>query len=164
MAIDGLHFRINEPSPFSKKWYSHKLQGPGLTYEIAVAIRSGDIVWAYGGYPAGEYPDDVMACEAFVNVIDRELGEHVIADDKYNHLPFFLCPVKDSFTERDLIMRRILARHENVNSRVRRFRILRDYYIGNLKFHPTIFKAIVNLCQVEIDNMHKLPDVQGLDE
>ena len=61
-------------------------------------------------------------------------------------------------------MRRILARHENVNLRVRRFRILRDRYIGDLKFHPTIFKAIVNLCQVEIDNNHKLPDVQGLDE
>ena len=58
----------------------------------------------------------------------------------------------------------ILARHENVNSCVQRFRILRNRYIGNLKFHLTIFQAIVNVCQVEIDNMHKLPDVQGLDE
>ena len=80
-----------------------------------------------------------MACKAFVNLIDQGLNEHVIADDKYNHLPFFVCPVKDSFTKRDLIMRRILARHENVNSRVRRFRILRNCYIGNLKFHLTIF-------------------------
>ena len=24
MAIDGIHFRISEPFPFSKKWFSHK--------------------------------------------------------------------------------------------------------------------------------------------
>ena len=139
MAIDRLYFSICKPFPFSKKWYSHKFEGPALTYEIAVAIRSGDIVWAYGGYLASKYPDDVMACKAFMNVIDRDLNEHVIADDKYSHLPFFVCPVKDSFTKRDLMIRRILARHENVNSRVRRFRILRDCNIGNLKFYLTIF-------------------------
>ena len=61
-------------------------------------------------------------------------------------------------------IRHILARHENINSRVQRFKILQDCYIGNLKFHLTIFQAIVNVCQVEIDNMHKLPNVQGLDE
>ena len=77
---------------------------------------------------------------------------------------FFICPAKNNYSKGDLWARRILARHENVNARVRRYRILQDRYIGDLKFHPTIFLAIVNVCQVEIDNGYKLPEVQGLNE
>ncbi|EFX70022.1 hypothetical protein DAPPUDRAFT_113096 [Daphnia pulex] len=54
VSIDGVDFRIMEPSPFNPKWYSHKFHGPGLRYELAICIQTGDIVWAYGGLPCGE--------------------------------------------------------------------------------------------------------------
>ena len=164
MSIDGVHFRICEPSPFSRKWYSHKFKGPALTYEIALGIRSGDIVWAHGGYPAGEYPDEKLSRTAFVHVLDRDLNEHVIADNGYDSLPWFISPVKNRYTVGDLNARRVLARHENVNARIQRFKILRDRYHGDLRFHPTIFHAIVNICQLEIENMSNLPSVQGVYE
>ena len=163
-VIDRIHFWICNLFPFSKKYYSHKFEGPVLTYEITLGICSRDIVWAHGGYLEGKYPDYKMACTAFVYILDRELNNHVIADAKYCHLPFFISPKKNNYLEGDLYARHVLARHENVNTRVQRFKILHDCYIGNLKFYPTIFQAIVNVCQVEIDNMHKLPDVHGLDE
>ena len=45
ITVDGIDFRINEPKPFSKKWYSHKFHGPGLRYEIGVCIQTGDIYY-----------------------------------------------------------------------------------------------------------------------
>jgi hypothetical protein len=44
VSVDGTDFQINEPTPFSKGYYSHKFNGPGLRYEIALNIMTGDIV------------------------------------------------------------------------------------------------------------------------
>ena len=57
ITVDGTDFRIQEPSPFDPKWYSHKFRGPGLRYEIGVCIKTGWIVWVNGPFPAGAWPD-----------------------------------------------------------------------------------------------------------
>jgi len=44
VSLDGTDFSIYEPTPFDAKWYSHKLNGPGLRYEIGICLRTGDIV------------------------------------------------------------------------------------------------------------------------
>ena len=36
ISLDGTDFRIQEPTPFDPKWFSHKFKGPGLRYEIGV--------------------------------------------------------------------------------------------------------------------------------
>ena len=64
-----------EPSPFSPKWFSHKFRGPGIRYELALCIRTGDIVWAYGGFPCGEWPDLKLARDLFAVLGLRE-GEN----------------------------------------------------------------------------------------
>ena len=38
ITLDGTDVSINEPSPFNNKWYSHKLNGPGLRYEVGICI------------------------------------------------------------------------------------------------------------------------------
>jgi hypothetical protein len=46
-VCDGIHFKIFEPSPFSKDWNSHKLGGAALSYELetlSVTIRSATCV------------------------------------------------------------------------------------------------------------------------
>ena len=43
--MDGNDFFIQEPTTFSKSWYSHKFRGAGLRYEVGIAIQTGDIVW-----------------------------------------------------------------------------------------------------------------------
>ena len=36
ISLDGTDFRIPEPTVFDPKWFSHKFNGPGLRYEIAL--------------------------------------------------------------------------------------------------------------------------------
>ena len=66
VSIDGVHFRIMEPSLFNPKWYSHKFHGPGLRYDLAICIRTGNIVWASGGLPCGEWSDLRLARDVFI--------------------------------------------------------------------------------------------------
>ncbi len=57
MCVDGIHFKIFEPSPFSKDWNSHKLGGAALSYELVTCIATGDIVGYNGPFPAGKWND-----------------------------------------------------------------------------------------------------------
>ena len=45
-SVDGTHCPIFEPrcDP-SSKWYSHKFHAAGLSYELAISIRSNKLVW-----------------------------------------------------------------------------------------------------------------------
>jgi hypothetical protein len=38
VSVDGMDFAIMEPKLFSTKWYSHKMNGPGLQDKIKIAI------------------------------------------------------------------------------------------------------------------------------
>jgi hypothetical protein len=78
VSVDGTDFGIYEPSPFSPKWYSHKLNGPGLRYEIAICIQTGEPVWINGPFPCGSWPDLRIARNALVDALDA--GEYYLAD------------------------------------------------------------------------------------
>ena len=54
VTIDGVDFPIYEPTPFDFTWYSHKFRGAGVCYEIAVAIKTGDIVVFNGHFECGK--------------------------------------------------------------------------------------------------------------
>ncbi len=38
VTVDGVDFHIFEPVPIDSKWYSHKLNGPGLRYEYELKL------------------------------------------------------------------------------------------------------------------------------
>ncbi|KAG7361130.1 hypothetical protein IV203_036230 [Nitzschia inconspicua] len=59
MVVDGVDFEIKEPLSlgFSSAWFSHKFKGPGVRYELATCINTGDIVWFHGPFPCGSHPD-----------------------------------------------------------------------------------------------------------
>lgn len=86
-SIDGVDFKILEPKPFNRKWYNHKFHGPGVRYEIALCIQTGNIVWMHGGYPCGEWPDLKIARESYVHMLHPK--ERSIADKGYKD-EFFL--------------------------------------------------------------------------
>ena len=50
ISVDGTDCPVFKPWPFSKKMYSHKLNGPGLKYEVAVCLKTGQIVWISGPF------------------------------------------------------------------------------------------------------------------
>ena len=41
VTVDGTDREIQEPSLFHKMWFSHKSNGPGLPYEMAVEGSGG---------------------------------------------------------------------------------------------------------------------------
>lgn len=153
VSIDGTDFRIMEPSPFSPKWYSHKFHGPGLRYEIGICIRTGDIVWAYGGFPCGEWSDLKLARSTFV--LGLREGEKAIADRGYNDLNYFVIPNG----ENDQKKKEIMARHETLNGRLKTFSCLRERFRHDLLQHPLYFNAVVNLTQMMIEHGEPLYSV-----
>jgi hypothetical protein len=102
-----------EPTEFDPKWRSHKFNGPGLRYEVALCIRTGHIVWVNGGLPCGEWPDLRLARNAFIDRLQP--GERALVDQGYRDQLYF------EFANDDLRRQKILARHETVNSRIKMF-------------------------------------------
>jgi hypothetical protein len=55
-SLDCVHFKVQEfGTDPSSKWYSHKHNGPGLTYLMAVDTVKDRIVWAEGPFPAATH-------------------------------------------------------------------------------------------------------------
>lgn len=146
VSLDGVDFRIREPIPFNKKWFSHKFKAAGIRYEIGISIETGEIVWASGGLPCGEWPDLKIARQLYVHYAKNEL---TLADKGYRGSVYFKQPT-------NIIEKRILARHETLNGRLKNFLILSSKYRHPLKKHPRVFHAIVNIVQVCLTNEEPL--------
>ncbi|KAI2510184.1 hypothetical protein MHU86_4216 [Fragilaria crotonensis] len=72
LQLMGLTSRLRA-DPFDSQWFSHKFRGPGLRYEMAVCIQTGDIVWVNGPYKCGKWPD--------VKIFKSRLM-HLLGDDE----------------------------------------------------------------------------------
>ena len=135
-----------DPSEFDPKWWSHKFNGPGLRYEVGICIRTGDIVWAHGGLPCGEWPDLRLARNSIISALQP--GEKIIADRGYNDINYFDVPNGNA----DVQKKNILARHETVNRRIKQFYCMNNRFRHYLHLHPRFFHAVVNLTQLMIEN------------
>lgn len=143
-SLDGVDFKINEPKPFDPKWFSHKFKHAGLRYEIGLSLRKGHIVWAYGGYPCGDWPDLKLAKESFVDFLSP--NERSVADKGYQDEKYFLLPTDRNSRRHKFIM----SRHETINKRLKQFRVLSEAYRHDISSHKFCFHAIVNLTQLSI--------------
>lgn len=75
-------------------------------------------------------------------------NERTIADRGYNDEKFFILPNEENMK----LHKRILARHETINKRIKQFNILSVPFRNNLKRHPMVFHAILNLTQTSLEN------------
>jgi len=61
VSVDGTDFRCRGRKLLSgkpdKHYYTPKFKGPGYRYEVALCIRTSDIVWIAGPYLPGVYND-----------------------------------------------------------------------------------------------------------
>lgn len=151
VTVDGTDFRIEQPTPFKKKWYSFKFNGPGLRYEVAVSILGGDVVWTNGPFPCGSWPDISIFRSGLIDMLRP--NEMVEADKGYRGQPDKIRTPEDfhSQEERDL-KRRASSRHETVNRRFKQFSILKKQYRHDLRDHQKNFRAVVVLTQLSIKN------------
>lgn len=155
VTVDGTDFRINEPSPFSPQWYSHKFKGPGLRYEVALSINGGDIVHINGPFPCGSSPDISIFRSKLINKLED--GEMVEADRGYRGEPDKVRVPVDYMNRRQKKQKeRARARQETVNRRFKHFGVLKQVYRHGLSTHKIVFEAVVVLTQLGIDHGDKL--------
>ncbi len=117
VLVDGTDFRIYDPSPFDPKWFCHKLQSPGLRYEVSISLRKGHIVWVHGLYPYGSCTDLTIFRLGMKAALHTD--KKVIADNVYRDAncatPENVCSSANRFHS---LAR---ARHETCNRRFKQF-------------------------------------------
>jgi hypothetical protein len=129
MSIDATtDCPINEPMPFDKKWYSQKINGPGVKYEVGVCIITGHIIWINGPFPASENDGTIMS-ETLAPLLCED--EAVEVDGGYSGNPRMKGPTvaKASIERKQKSL--VRGRHEIVNSR------LKIYNVLNISFRHT---------------------------
>ena len=149
MSIDGTHFPIQEPGPFDKKWYSFKHNCSGLTYEIGVSIKLGEIVWFNGPFPGST--NDLTI---FRNSLKKKLspGEKVIADNGYRDYKARLKGEESKQEDYDWrkAHREIRARQEIINRRIKQYRCMSEIFRHGEGKHAKMFQAVIVITQMNI--------------
>ena len=127
ITVDGTDCPINEPQPFSSKWFSHKFKSAGLRYEVGICIKTGSIVWAYGPFPCGSYSD--------LRIFRRQLkgklllaGKMCEADLGYRGEPTTIRTPHDYVSRSNQhAKKKARARHETVNGLLKDWSVLHHY-------------------------------------
>ena len=139
--MDGTDFRICEPYPFSPSWYSHKFKGPGVRYEIALAIETGEIVWVHGPFQAGAFSDLAIFQAGLKKALAR--NERVVADGGYSDEK---CVTPEMLQgQMSTGYATVRARHETVNERFKNFFVLSHRFRHRPFLHSFCFHAVANL-------------------
>ena len=156
MSLDGVHFRIFEPRPFRSGWFSHKFNKAGLTYEIGLNIRTGDICWTYGGFCSG-ISDITMARLGLHDALPP--NEKVIADKGYLGQPDrFITPPLDRNNPMSVHLKLITARHEVINMRMKHWNVMNRVWRHGWRSHNVVFLAVANLSQIRLHFGEPFPD------
>lgn len=159
LTVDGVHFRICEPHLHpDAKWFSPKFKGPGLTYELGIAIRQNRLVWINGPFLASTH-DKTIYNKTDGLKSQMPAGKKGIADRGYRGEPT-LSTRNDLDTEpvRDY-KRRARARHETFNGRLKRFKILDERFRHGFQKHKVVMESVCVLVQYDMENGHPLFDV-----
>jgi len=146
----------------SDPFYSWKLNGPGLAYEVALSIIGGDIVMINGPYPATT--NDIMMSRDNLKQHLAEAGEKVEADDGHRGEPSLVNPKFASSEEFAAMQSRVRHRHETVNKRLKQFKCLKADFHHGVLHHQICFFAVAVLTQLAIEDGEPLFPVKYDDE
>ena len=155
ISVDGTDCPVFEPWPFTKKMYSHKLNGPGLKYEVAVCLKTGRIVWINGPFD-GSKNDSTIFKEGLSNHLYDE--EAVEADAGYNGDFKLKAPGMGKDSKERKMKSNARAQHEAVNGRLKQFNVLTTHFRhlkprnAMKKKHQLCFNAVAVITQVKFIN------------
>lgn len=166
-SVDGTDCMILRQNACPKAWHSHKFKGPGVRYEIALCILTGDIVWVMGPFPCGDWPDVVIFRFALKHMLEDY--ERVEADDGYvGEDPKKVKAARSVVHEQDdkiLYVRScVRLRHETVNKRIKQFKCMQTVFRHDVEFHGDCFRACAVLTQLSINNGHPLFSVSEYED
>ena len=121
-----------------------------MRYEIGICISTGWIVHYHGPFPAGEWPD----AKIFKRLLrwKLSLGEKVVADNGYKGLQTFICRPGEGDRQLRLAMSCLRARHESINSRLKKWKILGSMFRHNMEKHHIAFRSVIVIEQLKIQD------------
>jgi DDE superfamily endonuclease len=155
LSIDGIHFPIEEPSPFSPEWSSHKLGGSAaVAYEIALSINKPRLAWVHGPVRPGKYNDLSLFRLALKEEMETKApGRRIIGDKGYRG-ETEIVSTRNEFDPPEIaeFKDRVLARHETFNQRLKVWGCLNVKWRHSLDLHKMAVEAICALTMYQIDN------------
>lgn len=164
-SVDGVHSRTKESRKTpTRKVYSHKFHGPGVAYEVGMAINENRILWSKGPFKASTNDVKMFNMKdtgAFHP--DMPQGKKGIADSSYSHLKEHITVHRVGHSkEMTNFINRVRARHENIYSRLKVWDVLSDVFRGSWEKHnehKMYFEGCLVLLQYDMENGHPLMEV-----
>jgi hypothetical protein len=164
ISVDGVHCRIQEPrTDPGAKWYDHKTNSAGVSYELGVAIRRNQLVWIKGPFPASQHDITTFRSkdapgEGLIDKIAE--GKRAVGDSGYQGEPNKITITREGHSkELKKYLGRVKSRHETFNSRIKSFKVLDTAFRHGFKQHQQCFEAVCILVQYDIENGHGLFEV-----
>jgi hypothetical protein len=145
VSIDCTDCPIQEPWPFDRANYSVKLNGPALKYELAISIKSYDIVHVNGPFAASE-SDTTIFRERLMGLLCKD--ECVECDSgAKGELQLKHPKVAQSRVDKQMKYT-VRACHEIVNGELKLFNCLNACFRHHPSKHESCFKAITVIVQL----------------
>lgn len=160
MTVDGTDFRIQEQRPFSRGWYSQKFNGPAVKYELAICIKTGDIVAFCGPFRGGEHDLSIFRFRLKDALLpyERVIGDKGYRGDLKVVTPY-LYDCESAQHRRAMAVLR--ARHETINRRFKTYGALHDIWRHDVHKHHIVFKSCGVLSQIIHENGREAFQVTG---
>jgi hypothetical protein len=132
------------------RWISHKFKKAGVRYEVAVGIKTGDVCWINGPFPAGQYPDINIFRMGLKHYLDEH--ERVEADKGYRG-DASIKTYGPLYTDVNYVAMKadVAARHETVNKRLKQYGCLTTRFRHDVAKHAACFRAVAVLTQLAIE-------------
>jgi len=154
MSVDGTDCPVFEPWPWDRKMYSHKLNGPGVKYEVGVCIKTGRIVWINGPFIGGTH-DSTIFKRGLSELLHED--EAVEVDKGYKGDNRMRVPHL-GYDSRERKMKSVArAQHECVNGRLKQFNVLTTHFrhmkpnrAGMMSKHKLCFYAVAVITQLKL--------------
>ncbi len=181
-TVDCVHCETNEfRTDPNSKWYSHKHNGAGVSYEVVVDLCEDKILWTAGPKPASTH-DITFFCggtQVSKNRHKNEAtwdenalyfqipkGKKLIGDSGYKGEPSKISATVDEHSaEVKEFFARAKSRQETINTRLKSFTVLSGRFChgkgaeNKLRVHQTCFEAICVLVQYDMENGHPLMEI-----
>lgn len=155
LSVDGVHFCIHEPRCKPRaRWSSFKFESAGLAYEIALSTFESKIVWISGPYESVAHDKEIY----LQNLKTKIPPGKVIADRGYSgpEPGTKTLSIRNDLNSPKLrkFKRRVRARHENFNARIKVFNVLNSAFRwkkNRLAKHKAAFEAVCVLVRFDIE-------------
>ena len=154
ISVDGRNYPVFESWPFSTKMFSHKLNGPGVKYEVAVCIKTQRIVWINGPFVGSKHDGTIFRTDLSPLLFDDKAVE---CDRGYGGDFKMKSPGMGDSTSKERKMKsNFRAQHEAVNGRLKQFNVLTTHFRhmkpnrqGITEKHKWCFTAVAVIPQLK---------------